>query len=140
MAVQAMTYACYLLYCVCRSLGCCVLPLLDVLVHSTTDKFSDDVVAKSRAALSRFSEQRLASGSRSLIESLEENVFNLATQLPNRISCPGDVVTVSYRYDIMLTDIIFRPFVIIRMFGQSVLLQRMWYSTLADIFPIEIEE
>jgi len=81
-----------LLYCVCRLLDCCILPLLDILMRSTTDKFSDDVAAKSRAALSRFSEHRLASGSRPLIESLEENVFNLATKLPNQMSCPGDVI------------------------------------------------
>ena len=73
----------------CRSLGCCVLPLLDVLVRSTTDKFSVDVSARSRRALSRFSEQRLASGARPLIDALEENVFNLASQLPNQMSVPG---------------------------------------------------
>ena len=67
-----------------------MLPLLDVLVHSTTDKFSVDVAAQSRSALSRFSEQRLVSGTRPLIDALEENVFTLATLLPNQMSVPGD--------------------------------------------------
>ena len=67
-----------------------MLPLLDVLVRSTTDKFSDDVATRSRGALSRFSEQRLVTGARPLVDALEENVFNLATQLPNHMSLPGD--------------------------------------------------
>ena len=66
-----------------------MLPLLNVLVCSTTDKFSDDVASRSRRALSRFSEQRLVTGARPLIDSLEENVFHLATQLPNQMSVPG---------------------------------------------------
>ena len=66
------------------------MPLLDVLVCSTTDKFSDDVAVKSRSALSRFSEQRLISGARPVIDALEENLFNLATQLPNHMSVPGE--------------------------------------------------
>jgi len=68
-----------------------MLPLLDVLVCSTTDKFSDEVATRSRGALSRFSDQRLASGERPLIHALEENVFNLATQLPNKMSVPGNI-------------------------------------------------
>ena len=67
-----------------------MMPLLDVLVCSTTDKFSDDVAVKSRSALSRFSEQRLISGARPVIDALEENLFNLATQLPNHMSVPGE--------------------------------------------------
>ena len=67
-----------------------MLPLLNVLVCSTTDKFSDDVAARSRGALSRFSDQRLITGARPLIDTLEENVFNLATQLPNQMSVPGE--------------------------------------------------
>jgi len=66
-----------------------MLPLLNVLVCSTTDKFSDDVAARSRTALSRFSDQRLVSGERPLIDALEENVFDIATQLPNKMSVPG---------------------------------------------------
>jgi len=66
-----------------------MLPLLNVLVCSTTDKFSDDVAARSRSVLSRFSDQRIATGARPLIDSLEENVFNLATQLPNQMTLPG---------------------------------------------------
>lgn len=88
---------CFLMYCTlsrCRSLGCCMLPLLDVVVRSTTDKSSDDVAVRSRSALLRFSEQRLVSGARPLIEALEENVFYLATQLPNQMSVPGDDVHV----------------------------------------------
>jgi len=69
-----------------------VLPLLDVLVCSTTDAVSQDVAGRSRSALSQFSERRLASGDRPLIDALEENVFNLATQLPNQMSVPGDVL------------------------------------------------
>jgi len=71
-----------------------MLPLLDVVVRSTTDKSSDDVAVRSRSALLRFSEQRLVSGARPLIEALEENVFYLATQLPNQMSVPGDDVHV----------------------------------------------
>ena len=66
-----------------------MLPLLDVLVRSTTDKLSVDVAARSHGALSRFSEQRLATGARPLVDALEENVFNLASQLPNQMSVPG---------------------------------------------------
>ena len=73
-----------------------MLPLLDVLVCSTTDKSSDDVAVRSRGALSRFSEHRLVSGARPLIDALEENVFNLATQLPNQMSVPGDDRNVCY--------------------------------------------
>ena len=73
-----------------------MLLLLDILVRSTTDKFSVEVAAKSRSALSRFSEQRLISGARPLIDTLEENVFNLATQLPNRMSVPGDGIHLCY--------------------------------------------
>jgi len=69
-----------------------MLPLLDVLVRSTTDTFSDNVAAKSRSALSRFRHQRLVCGTRPLIDALEENVFNLASQLPNQMYLPGDVL------------------------------------------------
>ena len=74
----------------CRSLDCCVLSFLDVLVRSATDKCSLDVATRSRDALSRFSEQHLVSGARPLIDALEENVFNLASQLPNQMSVPGN--------------------------------------------------
>jgi len=67
-----------------------VLPLLDVLVRSTTDSSSVDVATQSRSALSHFSQRRLVTGARPLIDALEDNVFNLASQLPNRMSQPGD--------------------------------------------------
>lgn len=59
-------------------------------MRSTTDSVSVDVAAQSHAALSRFSAQRLVTGARPLIDALEDNVFNLASQLPNQMSHPGD--------------------------------------------------
>jgi len=59
-------------------------------VRSSTDRFSDDVAERSRSALSRFSEHRVVSGARPVIDALEENIFNMTTQLPNQMSVPGD--------------------------------------------------
>ena len=57
-------------------------------MRSSSDEFPD-VAAESDSALAAFQERQVASGSRSLIELLEENIFTLATELPRKIMDPG---------------------------------------------------
>lgn len=74
-----------------RSLHTSAPTLLDILVRATTDAYSI-VASESQHALHRFKEYRLCDDvtSRPLVQLLEENVYNLATQLPRRMSSPGN--------------------------------------------------
>ena len=63
--------------------------LIDVLVRATTDEYNLTVASQSCRALEQFSAMKLQKGARSILEVLEDNVFNLAGRLPVCLSTAG---------------------------------------------------
>lgn len=65
-----------------------VIELLNILVQGSLDEFPE-VSAPGSAALATFQERQIECGNQSVVEVLEENLFNLATQLPRKIMDPS---------------------------------------------------